>query len=52
MPCLLSPPISIIKKKVFFDKKEKAFFLEVVYSFGKSDVYGPFDKETDAENFL
>jgi hypothetical protein len=52
MSCLLSPPISIIKKKVFFDKKEKAFFLEVTYSYGKSDVYGPFDTERDAENFL
>lgn len=52
MPCLLSPPIAIIDKRVFYDKKGKAFFLEVIYSFGESDVYGPFESEVDARNFL
>ena len=52
MPCLLSPPIAIIDKRVFYDKKENAFFLEVIYSFGESDVYGPFETESDAKRFL
>lgn len=52
MSCLASPPIAIIKKKTFFDKKENAFFLEVIYSYGKSDVYGPFKDELEAISFL
>lgn len=52
MPCVLSTPIIITKKKVFFDKKENAFFLEVIYSEGKPDVYGPFESELDATHFL
>jgi hypothetical protein len=52
MPCIASPPIAIIKKKTFFDKKEKAFFLEVIYSYGKPDIYGPFKNELDAVSFL
>jgi hypothetical protein len=52
MPCIASPPIVIVNKKAFFDKKERAFFLEVIYSYGKSDIYGPFKNELDALRFL
>lgn len=52
MPCILSPPISIIDKRVFYDKKEKSFFIEVLYSLGKSDLYGPFKTELDAKRFI
>lgn len=52
MPCILSPPIAITKKKVFFDKQEKAFFVEVIYSYGKSDIYGPFKNESEAKTFI
>lgn len=52
MTCILSPPIAIIKKRSFYDEKERAYFLEVVYSFGKPDVYGPFDTEQGAIDFL
>ena len=53
MTCLLSqPPIKITHKTVIFDEKTDKYYLEVKYSFGSHDLYGPFKTEFDAQTFL
>jgi hypothetical protein len=52
MSLLLNPPIVVTKKKVFFDPHKRAYFLEVSYSYGRADLYGPFTTALEAQSFV
>jgi hypothetical protein len=53
MNCLLSnATIKITNKKVIFNENTNKYYLEVNYSFGSPDLYGPFNTELDAQTFL
>lgn len=52
MVCLADSRIIITDRKIFYDKKDKFYYLEIFYSRGKSDIYGPFKTYKEAESFL